>query len=509
MIDSTIEPGFQMPSIFQKNQILVPILALAYALSGCTGQPAQTFTPTETIPPKLIETFTPTVTVEISSPTPAATPTRTMPLIPMEKELPAGLILMERCISKNAPCHDQLHFSDQNGVEHKPEINGVYPVLSHNRKMATFESYGDLWLIHLDTGFTKILTNTEHIDESSVTWSPDDTRIAYLAETEDQLSDVFLLDLQSGETKNISNTPDRYETCISPSDHSSNDCALGWWPQQPNLIFLSSGRADTEFGGPPFRGQCHAATGECTMFPTAISTDGSTYQVLDDLNGMYSLPSLSPDGRVLAYDGGMLYDLKEKSKEIIDPSDYGLDILPSENTDSNQMISPIWSPNGKYLAWVAHINMESETGIFILEPGTKNGRLLLSYQPYYDFLTLAPWQRWDYPIVQWSPDGNWLSVVSETWNKFSTEFDGQSGNDRRILWLVKMDGSIQKRIGLGDYGDEPLAWSPDSSRIIFNSHYYGPTVYPSPTYILNISDWSETQLPIPDYTYPIAWDGLQ
>jgi Tol biopolymer transport system component len=241
----------------------------------------------------------------------------------------------------------------------------------------------------------------------------------------------------------------------------------------------------------------------CTSFPTRVAIDGSIYEVLDELDGMDFLPALSPDGSILAYDGGVLLNLKTKSKVVIDPSIYGIQVEPSENTESNQMVSPIWSPNGKYIAWLAHTNQNGEYGIFILDSETPSGRMVIQYVPYFITLSRAPWQVWDTSTIQWSPDSSKLLVTTQVSNRLSSEFNGVEGTDRSILWVVTADGTVARRIGIGDHNYEPGVWSPDSMQIAFVRFEVDSGEVNS--YLLHVDDWTVTQLPIPQSNFPIAW----
>ncbi len=114
------------------------------------------------------------------------------------------------------------------------------------------------------------------------------------------------------------------------------------------------------------------------------------------------------------------------------------------------LMSPVWSPDGKRLAYVSF-----ETGqptIYIQDVGTGK-RHLISYYP---GLNNAP---------AWSPDGSRLAMVLS-----------KSGNPD--IWILDLDSGGLTRITRSFAIDTEPVWSPDGSAIVFTSDRGGkPQLY--------------------------------
>ncbi len=447
-------------------------------LSGCTSPkslPASGATPT------LLQA---SPASPISSPQPAH-------LIPV----PPGLVLVQDCEGSTRPCPNSIWLSNAGGRYTQWPFLGTGLTLAHHSPAAAYEHDGDLWLLDLRSGESRNLTSTTDCYEHDVTWSPDDTRLAFLGCGSDLPDDVYTLDLSSGKRANRSNTPDRFELCFSANFSPSSSCRLGWWPQQPDWIFAGSGKPEQPPAGAVLQGHCHTFGVECYAFPTRISTDGKNYQILDPLNGLENLPALSPDGKLLAFDGGIIYDLETGQKETIHPAEYGLPVEASNEAGDPQLVSPLWSPDGKQIAWIGHVNERGDNGLYVFDLSAHHGQILLTYSPYYVTLMLPAWRRWSAPGIAWSPDSRWIAFSDSE----------MAEQEYAFLWVFSRDGTTRIKFNEGDLNTGPGIWSQDSRYLIFLRRHFAYTGLPQTVQMIEVDGWQVSQLNASVDSYPIAW----
>jgi len=449
---------------------------LTVLISSCIASPTQTTSENES-------TATSTKFAEIVTPT----------VLGSKTPLPSGLILISRCYEGNDNCASSLWLDNYDGKYRQLPFTGSQLRLSYDRQMATFENNSDIWLLDLKNGQSKNLTNTADFYENSATWSPDNEAIAFLGSDGNTLTDIFIIDIASGERTNITNTPSRYERCL---DYPV--CSFGWWPQYPSFIFIGSGEPQKHEPGEVLRGHCHTFGGECNTFPVKISLGDKAYTILDRINGIEHLPSLSPNGKLLAYDGGVLYNLETGEQKIVYPADYGLTVESPNELGSPELVAPVWSPNGESIAWLGHTNNQGDIGLYVFDLTHGSGQLFTSYRPYFATLTLPAWQRWSSSQITWSPDGQWITLSDSEW--------GKSG-ENTFLWVFSNDGKTKIKFDTGDYEMASPIWSPDSKKIIFLQLFYLNSGLPPALQMIDIIDWKVSEIDTPEnmLIYPIGW----
>ncbi len=264
--------------------------------------------------------------------------------------------------------------------------------------------------------------------------SPDGRRALYVRD-----GDIWLKDLRTGERRNM--TAGLGVVAVAPL----------WWPGQPERILFFAHERTVELE-PGMRG-----------YLATVALDGSGYQLLDGEHEAGPVAP-APDGQTIAYGAGWLYRWGQ-GVETFDPAAYGL-------PGARRLTSPAWSPDGTRLAWRA------SGAIAVFDLAARTGRLLHPYEG----VGMGGWES----SPSWSPDGRWLSTYIRDQNP------EQAG-----LWLLRPDGSEERRLGNGSY-----TWSPDSGWIaITTSSQSAPTV----TTLVEVGTWRRQEIMLPDDAYVVSW----
>lgn len=426
-------------------------------------------------PPTTIETSGPSVTASV-----------TEPLIYGTYLLPhAGLIYN---LESESTSYQRLWQVTKNKNTIVTVYSGRNLRLSPNLRYGAYISNEDIWLLELNTGEQSNLTNTPECSENSnFEWSPDSTKLLFFGCVNDQeVDDLYTIDVSTNQIQNLTNTADRHENLF-----------ISWWGAQSNIIFFGSGIPEETIPGAPLPGQCHTYLGKCLYFLSSIQSDGSNYKVIDNISGVNFPPALSPNGKILAYDGGILYNIETGIFKIKNPSDF--DISPSVivNDDGLELVRPEWSPSGNQIIWLGHVANEaySQTAIYLFDLVSHSGKILHHYDPYYYSLTLPPWQRWSDIEVSWSPDEKYIAMISD-------EFLQNGGFS--VLRIFDKKGNIIQKYE-GSFSN--LIWSPDSKFLSFG--YFEKESRNLITLILDVETWQLHPLDIPLNSEIIKWVEIQ
>jgi Tol biopolymer transport system component len=171
------------------------------------------------------------------------------------------------------------------------------------------------------------------------------------------------------------------------------------------------------------------------------SLDGRLMERLTSGAGSERWPSLSRDGRRIAYAGGV----EEHSLVLKDAESDERSVLPQMRL----IDTPMPAPDGRMVAYVAHVAGEPTCWVGQVAAGRLAGQ---------------PHRVIDHP--DWcanpevSPDGRWLAFISL-----------ESG--QRDLWAAPLAGGIGQRLTDVPGNDVDPAWSPDGTSIAFASERSG------------------------------------
>ncbi len=169
-----------------------------------------------------------------------------------------------------------------------------------------------------------------------------------------------------------------------------------------------------------------------------MNADGSVQTNLtNDPNGDYYSPVWSPDGKKIAY---VSNPAKSNTYNIYVMNIDGTDPKPLTNSDVN--VYPSWSPNGEQIAFLSTQN--NVANIYLIDA---NGTHVVQVTHNSDQNAVR-----NFP--EWSPDGKRILFAG-------------SENDNTDVFVINADGSNQIALTQSPEDEAFPHWSPDGSSILF------------------------------------------
>lgn len=160
--------------------------------------------------------------------------------------------------------------------------------------------------------------------------------------------------------------------------------------------------------------------------------------------GIYDYPVWSPDGKKLAFTSATRED--SRAKIFVKSSD-GSDVAKKLSTETASYFHPRWSPDGKKIAF--HSYQKRNMNIFVRNADFTGGEVMIVSDPSID------------QNAEWSPDGTKLVFESDR----SGNFD---------IWIVDSNGvNPPVQVNSNPSKDTLPIWSNDGKRILFQSDRYG------------------------------------
>lgn len=351
-----------------------------------------------------------------------------------------------------------------------------------------------LWLVEKEGEPTLLYSP---IDDNYYSLDPTGKYIFYLDYAADGQNRVnqYVVDISTGN-----------KIQIYPRDNLSI-CLFTWVPGHPDYLYtvLLPEGADPGYS-------CQRGS------PVLQPIDGSDLLILDpDLSG-WSGPSISPNGELIAFNKEgqpWIYEWG-KTPRIFDTESYGI-----PQSDAVEFSAPSWSPDSTKLAWIRLDRTQPEEQkhiiIFDIEEQTFN-----NIYPCRDDTNFECGLNYfeGFPSIEWSGDGNYLSVVNfslDYYSIFSVDGEYEKMLDDGFYslewspltaWYARIEGAESCLEVFIESADEQeshqvgcgrnLLWSPDGNEVIFGEKAYG-------WWRVDINTWDVNQIDLPAESDIIDW----
>jgi dipeptidyl aminopeptidase/acylaminoacyl peptidase len=218
------------------------------------------------------------------------------------------------------------------------------------------------------------------------------------------------------------------------------------------------------------------------LLPAAAAAQDPVRRPLrvDDLFALRTVrdAQVSPDGQWVAYVVSQLDSVRDRANSDIHMVSWDGSRTVQLTFSPEGESSPRWSPDGKYLSFVA-TRGESRNGaqIWLLDRAGGEARKLTDH-------------KGGVGAYAWSPDGSRIAFVSQDPDSaasapdttrrtprpivvdryaFKRDGEGYLGNRRTHVWVFDLATKKEEQVTTGPYDDSNPAWSPDGTSLLFVS----------------------------------------
>lgn len=296
------------------------------------------------------------------------------------------------------------------------------PSLSPDASKVAFAYQGDIWVVSSNGGRADRLT-VHPAAESMPRFSPDGKWIAFTS-TRNGSMDIFVMSSDGGEPKRLTFS-------------SANEYAMGWTPDSKWILYYSN------------------RWGNLEIMKVALD-GGEEIRLTSDGMELEFFPSISPDGRKIAYNYGggpgnwRRTGLTGSSTADIWIADFSSPVSNAINVtnDDRPQLWPMWSPDARTI-W--HVADGGTPNVWRMDPDGKNRRQITHHTG----------DRVRYPAL--SANGNAIAYeyASDIW-----VLDTRNGRTRKLDILVPGDQRYNRTSRLTlTQGVADFAVSPDMKRM--------------------------------------------
>jgi dipeptidyl aminopeptidase/acylaminoacyl peptidase len=278
-------------------------------------------------------------------------------------------------------------------------------------------------LVNVATGAQRALTSSRP-GVRSPQWSPDGTRVAYVApnpDSDNEPDQIYVLSMSGGEPRRLTNVPNGVEVFAWKPDGTA--IAFTTEDEQPNKEAIAAGHDYFEVQNDPYLTTGAPTSTHLWLVPASGGapqriTSGAWSIAAPDV----SIPlSWSPDGREVALVHAPSPHTGDIDRSIIVVADVATKHIRTLTGHTHFEGYPIFSPDGSKIAyWYSlHGNDMNEGHVFVAPAGGGEG-----------FDAMAHLDR-DVNGAFWMPDGNALLI-------------GAPDGTRTSLWIQPLDGPPRK-----------------------------------------------------------------
>ncbi len=331
-----------------------------------------------------------------------------------------------------------LDGSDLKRLTDNEEAEDSYPVFSPDGSQIVFESNRtgnfEIYVMNVDGTDQQQLTETPE-DELSSSWSPDGSKITFVSFRDNGDQEIYVMDADgSNETRLTHNDFDDEAPHFSPDGR-----------------FIA-----TESGKNRDRRQIYI-----------MNANGSDHKPLTNLEAYQGYPTWSADGTKIFFDstldGGGIYIINVDGSNLQKVTEEGI------GTFINQ------SPDGSNILFVGAKKGEEKFHIYTMDNDGSNWIQITNN----DFDEVAP---------SWNPASFKTGTTAKGKIQKIAFHSNRDGNSE--IYSIHADGTNEKRLTYNDVYDGFPSWSPDGSKILFQSNRVGEDDFF--IYVMN-SDGSNVQ----------------
>ena len=290
---------------------------------------------------------------------------------------------------------------------------------------------------HDGSGLTPLTGEIEHI--TNLTASPDGRYLLFVAIREDtcpgdggvgyfDLSHLYALDVQSGEIFTLT------------SGTTTTEWSATWSPDGQQIAFVSSEVNVPCSPSPPcYEEGCTPTVTEYHTHLYMMNRDGTGKRKLTPQEGKIEAVTWSPTGEWIAFEQhSAIWIVKPDGSELRKVVD-----TPIEYHWRPYTAQPVWSPNGRRIAFVAPgVGEDRNADIFIVNTDG-SGLFNLTRHPAEDFQPT------------WLSDGQNIAFVTTRRGNWAIYITGIDGNNVEEVFYSPSDSAAHP------------TWSPSDSQVVF------------------------------------------